>query len=90
MDHDKVLINRREEFKKSGGKNCMTCPGKNPNRAIFQCLNCESTYMCESCKNKHIKNPRHKNHKCVSTIGLDESSGLPFVKVEEQQCSDHL
>ncbi len=45
-----------------GGKACQLCTGKIPRKADWVCLNCEDTYMCESCKDKHLKNPRHKGH----------------------------
>lgn len=39
---------------------------------------------------KHLKNPRHKNHKCVPIQGPDDGTGEALVKAEEQQCPDHF
>jgi hypothetical protein len=61
-------------------KNCMTCTGKNPQKASFECLNCENTFLCQLCKVEHLKNPRHKNHKIVEVLNADDMG--PF-KVED-------
>ena len=63
-------------------KTCMLCSGKNISKALFECLNCENTLLCEGCKAKHQKNPRHKTHKIVNLKSAFE--GPPgVVKIEE-------
>jgi hypothetical protein len=64
VDSHKFLA--EEERRTGSRKNCQICPTKNPQKALFECLNCEYTLMCETCKVKHVKNPKYKNHKVLS------------------------
>ena len=77
-----------EEERKTGNrKNCQMCSNKNPQKAQFECLNCEYTLMCESCKVKHVKNPKYKLHK---VLPIKSAFTGATEKIEEKQCPDHL
>ena len=65
-DYDRSQKDKQDTLKSKGIIMCMLCTGKKVQLATFECLNCENTYMCDYCKQKHLKNGRYKLHKTAA------------------------
>ena len=90
-DYEKFQKEKQELLKLKGPMNCMLCTTKKVQVAIYECLNCENTYMCEGCKQKHLKNPRYKLHKVSPFQPVAQSDdNEEIVKVDDQQCPLHF
>lgn len=68
----------------------MLCTTKKVQVAAFECLNCENTFMCDYCRQKHLKNGRYKNHKVAALQPpVPEEDDLQ-IKIDDQQCPIHF
>lgn len=65
-DYDRAKREKHQSIKSKGEIKCMLCTTKKVQVAVFECLNCENTFLCDYCRQKHLKNARYKNHKVAA------------------------